>query len=136
MLDIHKFRRWALGDLVGNLNRAMFAEWMVAQALGAIGPEEARQEWTAFDFLYKKLLVEVRATGRSQTWSRAKRSGPPRFNISLNKSAWDADTDEWVDFEPPIRPADVYVFCLHEAVPATNENVLDPRCWRFWCFGN
>ena len=37
-----------------------------------------------------------------------------------------------MDFDPPARPAQLYVFCLHEPVPATNENVHDPACWRFW----
>ncbi|MCY4629821.1 MAG: hypothetical protein OXE75_02860 [bacterium] len=26
----------------------------------------------------------------------------------------------------------MYAFCLHERVPATNDNVRDPACWRFW----
>lgn len=32
----------------------------------------------------------------------------------------------------PVRFADVYVFCLHEPVPATNANVADPNHWVFW----
>ena len=31
-----------------------------------------------------------------------------------------------------MRFADLYVFCLHQPVPATNENVADPACWMFW----
>ena len=54
------------------------------------------------------------------------------FDIAPRKSDWDAETDEWVAFDPPERPAHLYVFCLHEPVPATNQNVLDPGCWRFW----
>ena len=26
----------------------------------------------------------------------------------------------------------MYVFCLHEPVTATNENVVDPTAWKFW----
>ena len=43
-----------------------------------------------------------------------------------------AGTDEWIEHDQPMRFADVYVFCLHEPVPATNENVRDPACWKFW----
>ena len=28
--------------------------------------------------------------------------------------------------------AHVYVFCLHNPVPATNANVADPTTWEFW----
>ena len=28
--------------------------------------------------------------------------------------------------------ADIYIFCLHESIPATNENVADPASWSFW----
>lgn len=38
----------------------------------------------------------------------------------------------WILNDPPIRPADVYVFCLHEALPATNKNVADQDTWTFW----
>lgn len=31
-----------------------------------------------------------------------------------------------------MRFADLYVFCLHEPVPATNANVADPNHWAFW----
>ena len=94
--------------------------------------ERHAREWTAFDLRYGKITVEVKATGLSQTWNRYERSKRPSFDIAPRRSAWDADTDEWVVFDPPARPAQLYVFCLHEPVPATNENVCDPGCWRFW----
>ena len=132
MLDIDRFRRWALGDLVSNANRGVFGEWLVGQALGVIGEEEVRREWTAFDLRYKDVLVEVKTTGRSQRWNRFERSKRPSFDIAPRKWAWDGERDEWVEFSPPERPAQLYVFCLHKPVPATNENVLDPGFWRFW----
>ena len=132
LVDLEAFRRWALGDLVDNANRGVFAEWLVGAALRAISDGEARQGWTAFDLRYRTIKVEVKATGLSQTWNRHESSKWPSFDIAPRKSAWDADTDEWEEFDPPARPADVYVFCLHEPVPATNDNVRDPACWRFW----
>ena len=38
----------------------------------------------------------------------------------------------WIKNDPPHRSADVYVFCLHKSLPATNENVADPGTWAFW----
>ncbi|MCZ0939273.1 MAG: hypothetical protein OXJ55_11590 [Caldilineaceae bacterium] len=125
------FQRWALGNLTGNLNRGLFAEWLVGTALGVIKDGDARAEWGAFDLRYGNVTIEVKASGRSQDWNRASRS-TPRFDIAPRKWTWDAAADTWKPLNPPRRLADVYVFCLHNAEPATNENVQDPDCWTFW----
>ncbi|WP_419922543.1 hypothetical protein [Candidatus Poriferisodalis sp.] len=130
-LDIESFRRWALGDLTDNRNRGIFAEWLVGQALGAIDVAQPRREWDAVDLEYGSLRIEVKASGRSQTWN-LNESATSRFDIAPRKHSWVAVTDEWLEHDPPARLADVYVFCLHESVPATNENVLDPASWKFW----
>jgi len=130
-LDIGGFQRWAMGDLAGNRNRGIFAEWLVAQALGVIRDGDVRQEWEAVDLRFGDLAVEVKASGSSQTWSGGG-SSTPRFRIPRQKHAWFADMDEMIPYDPPRRTADVYVFCLHQSVPVTNENVADPRCWSFW----
>ena len=130
-LDIDRFQNWVLGNLVGNTNRGIFAEWLVGQALGAIGDGEAREEWDECDLRYQGSKVEVKTSGRDQTWHQDRRS-PPRFDIKRRTWIWDAQTGESTPHDPPIRPADVYVFCLHEPIPATNDNVQDPACWKFW----
>ncbi|WP_423918420.1 hypothetical protein [Candidatus Poriferisodalis sp.] len=130
-LDIEGFRRWALGDLTDNRNRGLFAEWLVGQALEAVDEAEPRREWDAFDLAYGSIRIEVKASGRSQTWN-PNESATPRFDIAPRRYSWVAVTDEWFEHDPPARLADVYVFCLHEPVPATNENVLDPSSWKFW----
>ena len=132
MFDIASFRSWALGDLADNANRGIFAEWLVGQLLDVIDESEARREWTSFDLRYGEAKVEIKTTGLGQTWKRHERSKRPTFDIAPRKSAWDAETDEWVKFDPPERPADLYVFCLHEPVPATSDNVRDPAFWNFW----
>ena len=130
-LDITSFHRWALGDLAGNTNRAIYAEWLVGQALNTIQDTDTRAEWDWYDLTYDGLTIEVKASGFSQTWAPKRRS-TPRYDIAPRKQAWDAQTDQTQKFDPPARPADVYVFCLHEALPATLENVQDPECWKFW----
>ena len=132
LLDVAAFQRWVLGDLVDNANRGIFAEWLVGQALDAIKQGEARHGWAAFDLRHGEVTVEVKATGLSQTWNRHEQSKQPSFDIAPRRWTWDANTEEWVEFEPPERLAQIYVFCLHEPVPATNSNVRDPACWRFW----
>ena len=130
-LDIGGFRNWALGNLVDNATRGWFAEWLVGKSLGVIGDSDTRVEWDSVDLRYKDLKIEVKASGLSQSWNRQDRS-TPNFRIHPRKTAWDAANDTWESFHPPRRVADVYVFCLHHAVPATNENVADPACWTFW----
>ena len=126
-----RFQDWALGNLVGNTNRGIFAEWLVGQALGAIGEGETREEWDECDLRYRGIKVEVKSSGRDQTWHQDRRS-PPRFDIKRRMWVWDARTGKSTRHDPPIRVADVYVFCLHEPIPATNDNVRDPASWKFW----
>ena len=137
-LDLEGFYRWAMGDLVDNRNRGIFAEWLVGQALGAISDGEVRHEWDAYDLLFGEKTVEVKASGVSQTWDQEQESNiqdrpsAPRFDIAPRKWSWVAETNQYIEHDPPKRFADVYVFCLHEPKKVNNENVQDPACWTFW----
>ena len=130
-LDIGRFQNWALGNLVWNTNSGIFAEWLVGQALEAIGEDEARDEWVESDLSYRGIKIEVKTSGRGQAWKQD-RPSTPRFGIRPVKQTWDKRTNEWRDHVPPARVADVYVFCLHEPFPATDDNVRDPASWKFW----
>jgi len=130
-LGIRAFQRWALGDLVDNRNRGIFAEWLVGKALQIIGDGDVRKTWDAYDLLYGNVKIEVKASGLSQGWNVDSRSNP-RFDIGPRKWTWLESEDQWIENDPPARPADVYVFCLHKSEEATNENVADPHCWQFW----
>ena len=80
-LDISAFRRWAMGNLVENRNRGIFAEWLVGQALDDTVEIGFRQEWDSWDLLYGKSKIEVKAAGRGQTWPQNHPS-TPRFDIA------------------------------------------------------
>ena len=130
-LDIDRFRRWVLGDLVDNRNRGLFAEWLVGEALGVIDERTPRREWDAYDLMYRETKIEVKASGRSQSWSQAQPS-TIRFGVEQKLSSWTAASDEWIPHGQPMHFADVYVFCVHEPELATNENVADADHWTFW----
>lgn len=130
-LDIEGFYRWAMGDLVDNRNRGIFAEWLVGQALGTISDGEVRHEWDAYDLSYGEIKVEVKASGLDQTWPQEQPS-KPSFNIAPRSRTWVAECNEWEEHHPPVRFADVYVLCLHEPEEATPENVRDAASWKFW----
>ena len=129
-IDINGFQKWAMGNLVDNLTRATYAEWLVGQALDVIGPDDMRMEWDAADFWYRGHPIEVKAGGRGQRWQQTKPS-TVRYDIAQRREAWNASTNEWEAHDKPLRNADVYVFCLHTPVQATNGNVADPACWEF-----
>ena len=150
-LNIEGFRRWATGNLADNRNRGIFAEWMVGDALGCIDPDTYRVEWDSFDLQHGDVKVEVKASGYSVTWN-PNNATIPKFTIAGQKWTWLTNEEApavlanlpegveyecrrsgvWIKNDPPNRPADVYVFCLHESLPATNENVADPDTWAFW----
>lgn len=125
------FPYWAVGNLTGNLNRGLFAEWLVGKALGVIEDGDTRDEWLGFDLQYKDVTIEVKASGLSQDWNPHSKS-TPRYDIAPRKWIWIPETDTWEELNPPGRPARAYVFCLHKPVPATNKNVQDPDSWAFW----
>lgn len=125
------FHYWAVGNLTGNLNRGLFAEWLVGKALDIIKDGDARDEWDAYDLRYWDVKIEVKASGISQSHNPHRRS-TPRFDIAPRKWTWDTGIDTWKPLNPPRRLADVYVFCLHKARQVTNENVQNENCWAFW----
>ena len=128
---IKGFHAWAAGDLVENRNRGLFAEWLVGHAIGVIDSGSHRLEWDAVDHRYRGLGIEVKSSGRTQTWAPDHES-TPRFGIAPQKQSWYAATDTWEIHDPPRRSADVYVFCLHGTRQATVEDVADPDQWSFW----
>ena len=130
--DIARFQRWAIGNLVENRNRGIFAEWLVGQALPqALDGHEFRREWDPWDLQYRNERIEVKASGMSQAWD-PQRPSKPSFGIAVPKQIWCEETKKWHQNDQGTRPAYVYVFCLHKPVPATNANVADPTTWDFW----
>jgi hypothetical protein len=73
----------------------------------------------------------VKASGRGQAWPQDKPS-TPTFDIKQRTRSWNAQTNTIEEFDQPRRVADLYVFCLHQAYPATNDNVADLDEWAFW----
>ena len=110
----------------------MFAEWLVGRAPGVIKDGYAKVEWDRFNLRYGDTNcgsqgLRFSATLGIPTAGRSRGSTSPPAN-GCGPQGWTHGNVS----HPPRRPADVYVFCLHKAVPADNENVQDPDCWAFW----
>lgn len=88
-LTLADFWSWAYSDLLSNVNRCTFAEFLVAAALGLL--DTPRVEWDAVDLRYQGRGIEVRAAAYLQSWHQSHPSAI-RFRIA-NTRAWDTQTN-------------------------------------------
>jgi hypothetical protein len=120
------FWQWSSSDLLINSLRGIFAEYLVAWALGITG--ETRIEWDAADLKVRNAKIEINSAANLQTWKQEKLSA---INFSIRKAtAWDEQTGKF-DSELK-RQADLYVFCLLAHTDKSTVNPLDTNQWRFF----
>lgn len=124
------FWRWALGDLRMNNARGYLVEFLVARALGDEAP--VRVEWGPYDVKAADgTLIEVKATGRLQSWATAKLSTPSwSFKSVRAKTTWSDAAGDYVAVDPATR-VHVWVFALHTAVEPAMYDPLDVDQWEF-----
>ena len=124
---IQDYWRWAYSDLIDNASRGVFAEWLVAQALG-LPTSTPRAVWDNFDLTYEGHRIEVKSCAYHQAWAQ-KEMSKITYNVRASQG-WDADTGK-VD-EEVCRRADVYVLCLLEEQDRYALDPLNTDQWRFW----
>jgi hypothetical protein len=120
------FWAWSYSDVMNNTTRSVFAEFIVGSALGVT--DKPRLDWEPYDLKYKKIKVEVKASGFIQSWNK-ERISKVAYDIAKRKR-WYRDTNTYS--KESKRWADVYVFCLFAELNRDIANVLDIRQWRFW----
>lgn len=121
------FWSWAHSDLMGNTERGILAEYIVACAIGV--EKKERIEWAPYDLCSKEgIHIEVKSSGYLQTWGQKKLSSPT-FGIQPTYG-WDPSTNEYESEKR--RQADVYVFCLHTHTDPETANPLDLSQWEFY----
>ncbi len=126
--DLLAFWRWSVSDLVSNLTRGRFAEFIVAQAVG-ISTDGVREEWDAFDLLTSDgVRIQVKSSAYIQSWAQRELSSIS-FVVKARRG-WDADSNR----QDPLcgRHAEVYVFALlaHRHKPTVDPLNLDQ--WEFY----
>jgi len=125
-----EFWRWSGSDLVGNAQRGILAEYLVALALRVAGG--IRTEWDAYDLETDSgIKIEVKASGFIQSWKQEKLSKVV-FDIAP-KLGWDASTN--LSATRAVRPADVYVFAVHFHTEQASIDPLDVSQWEFYVVG-
>lgn len=120
------FQTWALGDLRSNALRGIFAEWLVARAVGA-DTTSPRDAWANYDVLTPSgTTVEVKPGAYVQAWSTI-----PSSQIvysGLTGREWLPDNT----YSPERRVrADVFVFALHTATDPERYDATDLAQWEW-----
>ena len=119
--------RWAYSDLIGNTERGIIVEYLVALACGI--DHKPRISWDAYDMqLENGIKIEVKSTGYLQTWKQ-KNFSKPMFNIPKT-FAWDSTENVYETLAK--RQADVYVFAVHAHKDIATINSLDTNQWEFY----
>lgn len=127
------FWSWAYSDLIRNVNRGAFAEFIVLEAMnnqsGITPRTNFRVSMDAYDLLSPDgIRVEVKSSAYIQAWES---EHPTRisFRIAPAKSL-DSSGNYSADSQY-CRHSDVYVFCVWTAM-SREQNILDLSLWDFY----
>jgi hypothetical protein len=120
------FWRWAYSDVLSNINRSAFAEFIVGKALGCLS--SPRMEWDSVDLLHGNCGIEVKASADCQSWNTSR---PSKISFSIRKARfWNTTTGKYED--APTRSSYCYVFCHYPEKDLTKANALDVPAWDFY----
>lgn len=125
---VSDFWAWAYSDILTNVRRGMFAEFLVGSALGVVD-RVPPAGWEDFDLLYGNKKIEVKSSAYVQSWDQA-RPSVPSFGIA-EQGVWDETVNDW---RPERRRAsDCYVFCLYsEKEDRSVARVLNTNKWDYY----
>ena len=119
-LKISAFSHWNSGDVLQNIVRGPFAEWLIHHALG-LDPEEHRYPWFEFDVSYKNTGLEIKAAAYFQRWEQKK----PSIIFPTHKKQ---------------RNGAGFIFCLlgkeDDWITRREPDPLDIAEWIFWVVDN
>ena len=88
-------------------------------------------DWAAWDIEHRTgVRVEVTQSATRQSWDRGEvapeRQATAMFDIAPRTGYWPKDGGEWIPFDPPSRPADIYVFAWHGGEQRALADQSDP----------
>ena len=135
MLD---FWKWAYSNLILNVSRGTFAEFIVKSALDArefTYNSEMKTGFEPYDLdgpkipaLNRNSRVEVKSSSYVQMWDI---KHPDRINFSIAPAKLPDRTGDFKDEAPRQRNNDLYVFTLYTATDR-KRNMLDLSWWEFY----
>ncbi len=125
-VNLMQFWQFAYSDLLGNTERGILAEFIVANALDV--NQTIKERWDAYDLETPEgIKVEVKSSAYIQSWGQ-KRLSKISFGVRPTH-AWDAKTDTFSSDKQ--RWADVYVFCV---LAHKDQDTIDPLNLDQWEF--
>ena len=125
-ITVGHFWQWAYSDILSNRNRGIFAEFIVASALGVT--DKPRIEWNAIDIVYRGKKIEVKSSAYLQNWQQSSLS-KISFQVG-EKQSWIAESNSWLPASE--RASDCYVFCIYSEQDPSKADVLDISKWEFY----
>lgn len=132
--SILDFWSWAYSDLIQNMNRGAFAEYIVLKAMNSQCNDDSshlnfRISMGAYDLLSPEgIRVEVKSSAYIQSWT-SDRVAKISFRIAPAKAV-----DNYGNYSSSskyCRHSDVYVFCVWTA-KSKSQNILDLSLWDFY----
>jgi hypothetical protein len=124
-VSVLDYWRWAYSDVVENIQRGIFAEFLVASALGLASAD--RVGWNGYDLDYAGYKIEVKSSAYLQSWLQRRHSRIV-FGIGARQ--------QWVEgkatYEDARYVADAYIFALYGDRDPLTANVLDANRWEFF----
>ena len=132
--SILDFWSWAYSDLIHNVNRGAFAEFIVREAMNAqsgITPPRTdfRVSMDAYDLLSPDgIRVEVKSSAYIQSWES---EHPARLSFRIAPAKALDEFGNYSANSKHARHSDVYVFCIWTAM-SREQNILDLSLWDFY----
>ncbi len=121
------FYHWAYSDLLVNVNRGRFAEYIVATALGVA--QTVREEWDAYDLKFNDIKIEVKSSSYIQCWNQYGKISKISFSIRPTRSFDDVALRYHGEYA---RKSDVYVFCVLRHTDIKTIAPEDTNQWEFY----
>jgi hypothetical protein len=117
--------RWAHTYILENVQRGVYAEYLVAAALNVT--DEPRVGWAPYDLNFEGYKIEVKSSAYVQAW---KQQAPSKITFGIGaKLASDPELPPETD---PRHHADCFVFCVFADTDPVSADVLDASRWRFY----
>lgn len=129
-ITVSDFWRYALSDLVTNMNRGAVAEFIVETALaGSDKRKELINDFQPFDIMHRGMKIEVKSSAYIQGYPGCKATlSTPRFSIR-KKLFWNQNTNKLEG--PPARHWNILV-CALLSEKTKRPEPLDLGQWEFY----
>jgi len=137
-VTIQDYWQWAYSNLLQNMQRGNFTEFIVKTALESAGihsNDGLKKDLAPYDLngpiiksTGKQSRIEVKSAAKVQLWDI---KHPDRLTFSIAPASVPDESGDYNDYAPKQRNNDLYVFAVYTATDRRC-NVLDLTWWEFY----